>query len=62
MRRTSIKICDALDRAVIEITMPIGPDGDYVPGRDRSPLDSRTVRAVLLAAYFAGVWKPEVTA
>ena len=52
----------ALDRAVIEILMPIGPDGDYIPSRDRSPLDDHTVRAVLLAAYATGVWKPEVTA
>ena len=52
----------ALDRAVIEILMPIGPDGNYFPERDRLPLDDSTVRTVLLAAYFAGVWKPEVTA
>ena len=52
----------ALDRAVIEILMPLGADGQYRPDRDRSPFDDRTVRAVLLAAYVTGVWKPEVTA
>lgn len=50
-----------MQRAVIEILMPIGADGNYVPSRDRSPLEEHTVRAVLLAAYNAGVWKPEVT-
>lgn len=55
-------IHDAIERAVIEILMPLGPDGEYVPARDRSLIPESSVRAVLLAAYKTGVWKPEVTA